>query len=79
MPGFRNQGSWDAILVKIQLRDGVVVAVHQWGAEGIDGYGNVTLGDVGHVYVSDAGSPVGGPSTGDPYHLVARLRCCPFS
>jgi hypothetical protein len=73
LPGFTNAGRWDAIILKIRLSDGVVVASHQWGNEGLDGYGNVVLDDAGNLYVSGAGSPAGATGTDDSY-LVAKHR-----
>jgi hypothetical protein len=73
LPGQRNAGRWDAIIVKLRLADGVLVASNQWGNEGLDGYGNVVLDDAGHLYVSGAGSPAGASGT-DDRHLVAKHR-----
>ena len=71
LPGFTNQGKWDAIIIKVRLDDGTIVATNQWGHSGIDGYGNITLDDAGHLYLSGAGSPVGDGSS-DESHLVAK-------
>lgn len=73
LPGFTNRGRWDAILLKLRLSDGAVVATDQFGNEGLDGYGNVTLDDAGFLYVSGAGSPAGATGT-DEEHLVAKHR-----
>jgi len=71
LPGFANQGRWDASLLKIRLADGVLVDHTQWGNEGLDGYGNVELDDAGHVFVSGQGSPAGAAGT-DAAYLVAK-------
>jgi hypothetical protein len=73
IPGFTNKGRWDAIMLKIRLSDGVIVASDQFGNEGLDGYGNVVLDDAGNLYVSGAGSPAGATGT-DNQHLVAKHR-----
>ena len=71
LPGFTNQGRWDAILLKLDLATGAVVAADQYGQAGIDGYGNVVLDEGGALYVSGAGSPAGVQGT-DPDYLVAK-------
>ena len=73
LPGFQNAGRWDAILLKLRLADGVVVASDQWGNSNLDGYGSICLDDAGHLYVTGAGSPPGQTST-DPDHLIAKHR-----
>jgi hypothetical protein len=73
LPGATSAGRWDAIILKIRLSDGALVASSQWGNAGLDGYGNVVLDDAGNLYVSGAGSPVGEAGT-DPNYLVAKYR-----
>jgi hypothetical protein len=73
LPGFTNAGRWDGILLKLKLSDGQIVAMNQWGNEGIDGYGNITQDDAGNIFVSAQGSPAG-PATTDPDYLVAKHR-----
>ena len=73
LPGFQNAGRWDAILLKLRLSDGEIVASDQWGNSNLDGYGSICLDDAGHLYVTGAGSPPGQTST-DPDHLVAKHR-----
>ncbi len=74
LPGFRNAGRWDGILLKLRLSDGALVATDQWGNRGIDGYGNLALDGAGHLFVSAQGSPPG-PATNDDSYLVAKHRC----
>lgn len=71
LPGFTGAGRWDGILLKLQLSDGAIVMMDQWGNEGMDGYGNIVLDDNGHLFVSGQGSP---PGTGAPddVYLVAK-------
>jgi hypothetical protein len=71
LPGFTNAGRWDAIILKLRLSTGALVASHQFGNAGLDGYGNVVLDDAGHLYVSGAGSPSGATGTDDQF-LVAK-------
>jgi hypothetical protein len=71
LPGFTNAGRWDGILLKVNLSDGQIVATHQWGNPGIDGYGNITQDDSGNIFVSAQGSP-SGPATTDNVYLVAK-------
>ena len=78
IPGATSAGGWDAILLKVRLSDGSIVASHQFGNSGLDGYGNVTLDDAGNLYVSGAGSPVGATGT-DNSHLVAKHRASDLS
>jgi hypothetical protein len=73
VPGFSSAGRWDAIILKLRLSDGALIGSSQWGNGGLDGYGNVTLDDAGHLYVSGAGSPAGSTGT-DPYHVVAKYN-----
>lgn len=73
LPGFTNAGRWDGILLKLKLSDGQIVAMNQWGNEGIDGYGNIVQDDAGNIFVSAQGSPAG-PATTDPDYLVAKHR-----
>lgn len=73
LSGFTNKGKWDAILLKLKLSDGSVVATNQWGNEGLDGYGNIALDDAGNLYLSGAASPAGSSNTDDAY-LVAKHR-----
>ncbi len=75
LPGYRNTGWWDAIIVKFRLSDGAIVATDQFGSPGIDGYGNAILDDDGALYVSAQGAPAGGgtgPSGTDKAYLVAK-------
>jgi hypothetical protein len=79
LPGFQSKGVWDAIIVKMRLDNGQIVATQQWGESGIDGFGNITLDDAGNLYCSGAGSPpnaiVGGNmGTGDSAYVVAKFR-----
>jgi hypothetical protein len=74
LPGFTNAGRWDGIILKIRLTDGVLVASHQWGNQGLDGFGNVVLDDAGNLYVSGAGSAANSDGGTDPFHLVAKYR-----
>ncbi len=69
--GFTSGGQWDAILLKLDLETGAVVASDQWGNSKLDGYGNITLDDAGNLYVSGAGSPEDATST-DSGHLIAK-------
>ncbi len=78
LPGFTNQGRWDAIILKLRLSDGAIVATDQFGNSGLDGYGNVTLDDAGNLYVSGAGSPASATGT-DEEHLVAKHRTSDLS
>jgi hypothetical protein len=73
LPGFTNVGRWDGIILKLNLSDGQIVAMNQWGNAGIDGYGNITQDEKGNLYVSAQGSPAG-PATTDPDYLVAKHR-----
>jgi hypothetical protein len=73
LPGFTNQGRWDAVLLKLRLSDGALIDSDQFGNSGLDGYGNVVLDDAGHLFVSGAGSPEGAIGTDEEY-LVAKHR-----
>ncbi len=73
LPGFTNAGRWDGILLKLNLSDGKIVAMNQWGNPGIDGYGCITQDDAGNLFVSAQGSPSGTATTDDVY-LVAKHR-----
>ncbi len=73
LPGFTNAGRWDGFLLKLQLRDGAIVAMNHWGNPGIDGYGNIVLDGRGNLYVSGQGAPPG-PATNDNAYLVAKHR-----
>jgi hypothetical protein len=73
LPGFTSAGRWDAIILKLRLTDGALVASSQWGNAGLDGYGNVILDDAGNLYVSGQGSPAGESGT-DNQHLIAKYR-----
>ncbi len=73
VPGFTSAGRWDGIILKIRLADGTLATSHQWGNEGLDGYGNVVLDDAGNLYVSAQGSPAGASGI-DDQHLIARHR-----
>lgn len=79
LPGRTNAGRWDAIILKIRLQDGVLVASSQWGNAGLDGYGNVVLDDAGHLYVSGAGSAADSDGGTDPFHVVAKYRAADLS
>lgn len=74
LPGFTNAGRWDGIILKLRLSDGTLVASHQSGNAGLDGFGNVILDDAGNLYVSGAGSDPNGTGGTDPFHLVAKHR-----
>jgi hypothetical protein len=77
LPGFQNNGAWDAIIVKMRLDDGLIVATQQWGESGIDAFGNIILDDSGHLFCSGAGSPPGAQvsyGTGDSAYVVAKFR-----
>jgi hypothetical protein len=71
LPGHVNAGRWDGILLKLDRETGAIIATDQWGNEGIDGYGNITLDDNGNLFVSAQGSPPGIGGTDDVY-LVAK-------
>ncbi|GAA0871855.1 hypothetical protein GCM10009117_10010 [Gangjinia marincola] len=71
LPGFTNQGRWDAILLKLDKNTGELLASDQFGNSGLDGYGNITLDDAGNIYVSGAGSPIDNGGT-DASYLVAK-------
>ncbi|WP_435417912.1 hypothetical protein WAB17_13755 [Parerythrobacter aurantius] len=73
LPGFTNRGRWDAIILKLRISDGALVASTQFGNEGLDGFGNVVLDDAGNLFVSGSGSPAGATGTDDS-HLVAKYR-----
>ncbi|MEM6327767.1 MAG: T9SS type A sorting domain-containing protein [Bacteroidota bacterium] len=73
LPGFQNEGRWDAVLLQLDLDTGDLVAADQYGTPGLDGYGNVTLDGMGGIYVSGAGSALGEPGT-DPDYLVAKYE-----
>ncbi len=73
LPGFTNAGRWDGILLKLNLSDGQIVAMNQWGNPGIDGYGCITQDDAGNIFVSAQGSP-DGPATNDDRYLVAKHK-----
>jgi hypothetical protein len=79
IPGFTNRGRWDAIILKLRLSDGVIVASSQFGNKGLDGYGNVILDDAGNLYVSGAGSDPNGDGGTDALHLVAKYRTSDLS
>lgn len=75
LDGFTNQGSWDAILLKLRLSDGALVDAHQHGTRGIDGWGSLALDDGDHLYAAAQGAPTdGGSGAGgtDTVYLVAR-------
>lgn len=78
LPGETNQGRWDAILLKLRLSDGELVAQSQHGGSGLDGYGNIILDGAGSIYVSGQGSETGSPGT-DPAYLIARYRSADLS
>lgn len=72
LPGFTNAGKWDGIILKLNLSDGQIVAMNQWGNAGIDGYGNITQDDAGNIFVSAQGSL---PNVSiDDVYLVAKHR-----
>jgi hypothetical protein len=73
LPGFTNAGKWDGILLKLNLSDGQIVAMNQWGNPGIDGYGCITQDDDGNIFVSAQGSVPSGGGTDDVY-LVAKHK-----
>jgi hypothetical protein len=73
LPGFVNAGKWDGILLKLNLSDGQIVAMNQWGNPGIDGYGCIVQDDDGHIFVSAQGSLPTGGGTDDVY-LVAKHK-----
>lgn len=73
LPGHTNAGRYDGIILKYRLSDGALVASHQFGNEGLDGYGNITFDDAGNLFVSGQGSPAGATGT-DPNYLVAKHR-----
>ncbi len=73
LPGFTNAGLWDGILLKLNLSDGQIVAMDQWGNAGIDGYGNIVQDDNGNIFISAQGSP-SGPADFDDVYLVAKHR-----
>jgi hypothetical protein len=73
LPGFTNAGKWDGILLKLNLSDGQIVAMNQWGNPGIDGYGCIVQDDDGNIFVSAQGSVPGGGGTDDVY-LVAKHK-----
>jgi hypothetical protein len=84
LPGFKNAGRWDVTLLKIKLDTGEIVAMNQWGNQGIDGCGNITLDDAGNLYISGQGSPDGqgsqvGQAGTDKAYLVAKHRTADLS
>ncbi len=79
LPGKTNAGRWDAIILKLRLSDGALVASSQWGNAGLDGYGNVIIDDAGHLYVSGAGSQPSSDGGTDPFHVVAKYRASDLS
>jgi hypothetical protein len=79
LPGKTNAGRWDAIILKLRLTDGALVASSQWGNAGLDGYGNVVLDDAGNLFVSGAGSASNSDGGTDPFHLVAKYRASDLS
>jgi hypothetical protein len=74
LPGFTNNGKWDAIIVKFDKTTGVIVDTDQWGNSGIDGYGSITLDDAGNLFVSGAGSPAI-TTPDDSLFVVAKHSC----
>lgn len=66
LPTYQNEGLWDAVLLKLDALTGAVLATDQYGSAGIDGYGNITLDDAGHLYLSGVGSAEGAN------HLLAK-------
>ncbi len=73
LPGFTNQGAWDGIILKIDTISGAIVDTVQYGGVKIDGFGNITLDDNGHIYVSGAGAPLTNTGLGDPFFLFAKF------
>lgn len=72
LPGYTNAGRWDAVIVKLDLTTGAIVATDQFGSSGIDGYGNITLDDDGNLFVSAQGAPTTGGGGTDKVYLVAK-------
>ncbi|MEM6263671.1 MAG: SBBP repeat-containing protein [Bacteroidota bacterium] len=73
LPGFQNQGRWDAIILKLDLETGQLAATDQFGNPGLDGYGNITFDDAGNLLLSGQGSPAGATGT-DADYLIAKHR-----
>jgi pimeloyl-ACP methyl ester carboxylesterase len=73
LPGFTNAGKWDGLILKLNLIDGSIIAMNQWGNQAIDGYGSIVLDDDGNLFVSAQGSPEG-VTTPDDSYLVAKHR-----
>lgn len=73
LPGFRNAGQWDGIILKLGSQTGELLAMDQWGNAGIDGYGTIVLDGAGHMYISGQGSPEV-PTPNDDAYLVAKHR-----
>ncbi|WP_430908125.1 gliding motility-associated C-terminal domain-containing protein [Maribacter sp. 2-571] len=71
LPGFRNKGRWDGIILKIDKNTGQLVDFTQYGQAGIDGFGNITVDNNGNLYVSGAGAPANS-GLGDNVFLVAK-------
>lgn len=71
LPGFTSGGRWDAIILKLDLLTGTLVAGDQSGNTGLDGYGNVTFDDAGHLLLSGQGGPAGVTGT-DPDYMIAK-------
>ncbi len=72
LPGYTNAGKWDAIILKLDLNTGDIVATDQFGSSGIDGYGNITLDDNGNLFVSAQGAPTTSGGGTDKVYLVAK-------
>ena len=72
LPGFQNQGRWDGVILKIDINTGELVASEQFGTSVIDGFGNITLDDAGHLYVSGAGADPSITGLGDPDFILVK-------
>ncbi|MEL7120888.1 MAG: hypothetical protein AAFO07_15655, partial [Bacteroidota bacterium] len=74
LPGFQNQGRWDGVILKIDQETGEIVDTEQFGTSLIDGFGNITLDDDGHLYVSGAGADPATTGLGDPDFILAKYN-----
>jgi Secretion system C-terminal sorting domain/Beta-propeller repeat len=74
LPGFQNKGKWDGVILKIDINNGTIVNIEQFGTSVIDGFGNIELDDNGNLYVSGAGSSLNTTGLGDPNFILAKYN-----
>lgn len=55
LKGFTNQGSWDALLLKVHCESGGIVNSHQWGSAREDIFQKITFDDVGRLHILGTG------------------------